>query len=158
MSEELNTGRQRASESHPPRVPRSAPPDGHDRPSATPTQIGVLSAHRVPSPVEPWSSGRRALAESRSASAGPSPAAGAPSLRPARASTLPPSIPCGGSQLPQGDQPGDPYATLIVIAGDGLIGIAPARWAPGGVARCALAPSIMRGIEAAVALTAVMPR
>lgn len=35
------------------------------------------------------------------------------------------SIPGGGSFLAAGDQPGDPFAQLIVIAGDGLVGKKP---------------------------------
>ena len=45
-----------------------------------------------------------------------------PSKSPPPSRVLPASIAGGGSCLPVGDQPGDPFADLIVIATDGLIG------------------------------------
>jgi hypothetical protein len=158
MSEELNTGRLNVFAPHLPRAASAPPCDGNDRP---PPLAPPLGGHRrVSSPVQPRPSGSRAPdAGFRSAPSGASPAAVSPRLPPPRTSSLRPSIPGGGSHLPKGDQPGDPYATLIVIAADGLVSTAPPRWSPGGIdSRAPLAPPIERGVEAAVALTGAMPR
>ena len=60
----------------------------------------------------------------------PTPAEASPTgLRPNNAASTPgakgTNIVGGGTSLPPGDQPGDPWSTLFVIAGDGLLGEQP---------------------------------
>ena len=67
------------------------------------------------------------------------------------------SIPGGGRFLPKGDQPGQPFATLVVVVADGLVEHAPPRWARGGAAD-ALPPQLAKGVDAAVKLTGEVQR
>jgi len=72
-------------------------------------------------------------------------------------------VPGGGTQLPTGDQPGDPWATLVVVLADGLMGERPPPRAassqpciPAGRER--LPPPVAAGIASAVELSGAVAR
>lgn len=67
----------------------------------------------------------------------------------ARGLSLARSIPGGGAGLPKGDLPGDPFATLVVVLADGLVGAAPPRWSRGCSPETTLAPPVPRRVAAA---------
>ena len=72
-------------------------------------------------------------------------------------------VPGGGTHLPTGDQPGDPWATLVVVLADGLMGERPPPRAassqpsiPAGRGR--LPPPVAAGIASAVELSGAVAR
>jgi hypothetical protein len=58
------------------------------------------------------------------------------------------SVPGGGTNLAPGDRPGDPFATIVVIAADGLVGEEPGALPPLPGGGSALPASVIAGIDA----------
>lgn len=63
-------------------------------------------------------------------------------------------VPGGGSALASGDKPGDPFATLVVLAADGLLGAPP----KGGLTASTMPPLLDTALETALTLVDGAPR